>query len=216
MRVEIDNASVRKTFKPSSNQKKRYKNEKLALLRLKGSLGFPQLLLVDNHTSTLTMTRLNGQNLDILSASVLNNLKILINNMLDAGVSKHSLPVRDILVTEEHNVSVVDFERVTLRRYRWSPIWLIAKEVTYFHLLRLIDQHKSTLLTDSERKKLVFYTSLRESIHQPLRKGRSILRKFWKKPKQMTSSSTYTKKFESTRSHKYQHQSKGENHPTGK
>lgn len=37
MRVEIDNASVRKTFKPSPNQRRRFKNEKIALLRLKGS-----------------------------------------------------------------------------------------------------------------------------------------------------------------------------------
>ncbi|MCQ9087104.1 hypothetical protein [Vibrio alginolyticus] len=78
--------------------------KKIALLRLKGSLGFPQLLLVDNNTSTLTMTRLNGQNLDILSTSVLNNLRILINSMLKAGVSKLSLPVRDILATKEHSV----------------------------------------------------------------------------------------------------------------
>ncbi len=130
--------------------------KKIALLRLKGSLGFPQLLLVDNNTSTLTMTRLNGQNLDILSTSVLNNLRILINSMLKAGVSKLSLPVRDILVTKEHNVSVVDFERIAQRRYRWSSIWLAAKEVTYFHLLRLIDQHESTLLTDSEQKNWSF------------------------------------------------------------
>lgn len=102
------------------------------------------------------MTKLNGQNLDILSVSALNNLKKLINNMLDAGVSKHSLPVRYILITEENSVTLVDFERVTLRRYRWSPIWLIAKEVTYFHLLRLIDQHESTLLTDSEQKNWSF------------------------------------------------------------
>ena len=43
------------------------------------------------------------------------DLSRIVEQMLAAGVARHSMPIRDIVVDESGNLSLVDFERSTLR-----------------------------------------------------------------------------------------------------
>ncbi|MGR5062376.1 hypothetical protein [Photobacterium sp. DNB22_13_2] len=195
MHVSIGEKEVIKTFKKRPGYKKRFKREKKALQRLKGVDGFPQI--ISHRNSTVVMSRVAGGNQEQLSNQSLKELRVLVNNMLEAGVARHAIPERDLLI-DDNKVSMVDFERITLRSHRLSPGWLFAKKVTKFHLLRLISNHNSQLLTDDEKKELETFTNVRSKL-QKLKKIRSSIRQVARtKPK----AGNYTKKFESGNSNK--------------
>jgi len=197
MRVEIGDEEVVKTFKIRPSYKKRYSREKFALLRLKGLSGFPEIIKYKDDDTTLTMTRLLGENKEQLSDEALQHLCLLVDRMLCAGVARHSLPERDLLIKDD-KVSIVDFERVTLRGSTWSPIWFFSKKVTRFHLLRLISRHNPALLSEEEKNKLAYFSNVREKL-QVLKRLRTKGRKVWR-PK--TKPGVYTNKFESTKAKK--------------
>lgn len=195
MYVSIGDKEVTKTFKKRPRYKKRFTREKKALQRLKGLEGFPQL--ISYHDCTVVMSRVTGINQEQLSSQNLKALRLLVENMLEAGVARHAIPERDLLI-DANKVSMVDFERVTLRRHRFSPDWLFAKKVTRFHLLRLINNHDSQLLTEHEKKELKTFTDVRSKL-QKLKKIRTWARKFIRSK---AKPGNYTKKFESGNSRK--------------
>ncbi|SGY84224.1 Putative uncharacterized protein [Moritella viscosa] len=197
MRVEIGNDEVVKTFKVRPNYKKRYNREKFALLRLTGLSGFPEIIKYEDDDATLTMTRLFGENKEQLSDEALQHLRLLVERMLDAGVARHSLPERDLLIKGD-KVSIVDFERVTLRGMSWSPMWFFSKKVTRYHLLRLISRHNPKLLSEEEKNKLAYFSNIREKL-QVLKRLRSKGRKVWRSK---SEPGEYTKKFESKKAKK--------------
>ena len=196
MRVEIGQHEVKKVFKIAPRYKTRFAREKGALVRLKGIQGFPQLIRSEG--TTVVMSRLAGKNENNFSDEVLSNLRVLVENMLSAGVARHTLPERDLLI-DNGTVNMVDFERVTLRNHSWSPVWLIAQKTTRFNLLRVISNHNPSLLSDDESQQLEKLTRVRERL-QTLKKIRDI-RYLWT-PKKQAQTQDYTVKFESDKSHK--------------
>ena len=198
MLVEISEDTVKKTFKVHPKHATRYTLEKKALQRLTDKHGFPQLLATDDANTTIVMSKLRGANQEHLSDLALENLRSLVHNMLEAGVARHALPERDLLVTTGQEVNMVDFERITLRRFPWSPVWIVAKNATMFNLLRLINQHNPNLLSKKELATLATLTKTRSSLHV-LKKVRTAFRKLWTTP---STSANYEEKFKSSKSHK--------------
>lgn len=153
MRVEIGEFSVVKIFKIKPGSNKRYKCEKEALQRFKGTNGLPELLNYSDQQTRLVMKRLPGKNVEKYSDEHLLRIRELINEALRLGVARHSLPDRDILVNG-NDVGIVDFERISLRSFAWLPIWKMAKYVTQFHVSRLISRHNPNLLSATEQRVL--------------------------------------------------------------
>ncbi|MDO6619506.1 MULTISPECIES: hypothetical protein [unclassified Shewanella] len=150
MNVVIEASSVIKTFKKVKDYKKRYFREKIALQRLIGLDNFPKLLHFDDENTTLTMSRLKGTAPETLSVKQIILLREMVANMLAQGVARHAMPVRDLLADSDENLGMVDFERITFRSFEWSPIWLIAKKVSHYHLYRLIRTYQPQQLTEQE------------------------------------------------------------------
>ena len=191
MRVEICETKVTKIFKDSPSSKKRYTLERDALERLKGINGFPQIISSQSKTKTITMSYVDGENKSQLTDLSLLNLKALVVNMLNAGVARHTIRERDLLINESCDVSMVDFERTTLRNHRFSFSWFIAKQVTEYHLIRVIWNHNSALLTQEEAQALERFTNIRHKL-QKLKLVRSFFRKFYRSKKKPGN---YTSKF---------------------
>ena len=148
MLLTIDDSKVVKCFKVESNSsERRYLREKKALEMLVHVPNTPRLIHYEDSQNKIEMTRLPGQSVDALSVSHLWQLTTIVNNMLRHGIARHSLPIRDIVVDVSNQVGLVDFERVTFRHWRLSPIWLIAKQVSRYHLYRLISQYQPQILT---------------------------------------------------------------------
>lgn len=179
MHVDIQPEYVLKVFKKTPGYLTRYHREKRALKRLSNIPGMPQLIECSDNTPSLKMTRLPGDNPTWLSDKSLLQLKGMVDQMLSQGIARHSLPERDILVDEAGNVSLVDFERITLKSKRTAPIWKLADKVTRFHLSRLIHQHNPMLLTPHERRQLELGLALRESFNK-VRKVRNKVRGIWR------------------------------------
>jgi|GEM_PF-1002916 len=154
MLLEIGDEVVTKLFKPSSGYKSRYRQEKEALLRMEQVDNVPRLIKSEDQKTTLFMSRLPGRSVTELSETNLSDLTNIVTQMLAAGVARHSMPVRDILVDEQGLLSLVDFERSTLRYQTWRPDWIIAKKVTQYHLSRLISQHQPQLLSSQQQRQL--------------------------------------------------------------
>lgn len=150
MYVEIHDDVVSKQFKPVRGSKKRYFKEKKALTQLGSVSSIPNLLVSDDKERKLTISKYNGIKPDVLIKKTLLQIRQTIEQCLELGVARHSLPERDILVDEHNNVAVVDFERVTFRSWRYSPVWLIATKVSRFNLLRLIYRYEPKLLSQIE------------------------------------------------------------------
>jgi len=191
MRVEIGNSEVVKIFKVRPSYMKRYNREKCALFRLTGVPGFPEIIKYNEGGATLTMTRLPGENKEQFSDEALQDLRLLVDRMLGVGIARHSLPERDLLIKGD-KVSMIDFERVTLRGSSWSPMWFFAKKVTRFHLLRFISRHNPDLLSEEEKRQLAYFSNIREKL-QVLKILRSKGRKVWRSK---SVPGAYTKKFE--------------------
>ncbi|MFC3022244.1 hypothetical protein ACFODT_00040 [Vibrio zhugei] len=152
MLLKIGDDIVTKFFKPKSSTPRRYAIEKEALSRLQGIAGIPVLYGVDDQKHVIRMSRLSGESAHTLSPEQIITLTTIVNNMLNAGVARHSMPIRDIVVDENGTLGLVDFERATLRRRSWSPIWRIARKVSLYHLYRLIAEHQPQMLSETQRK----------------------------------------------------------------
>lgn len=150
MKVEIGENTVSKTFKKTGYYNKRYNREKLSLQRLSDSSLFPQLISFDDKKKIIKMRRLPGYQPDGLSEKQIELLREMVNSMLHAGVARHAIPIRDLLSNNDQELGMVDFERVTLKRFSFSPVWLIAKQVSNYHLCRLVQKYQPHLLSKSE------------------------------------------------------------------
>jgi len=154
MLLRIGEHLVTKHFKESSNYLKRFDQERRSLLRLQQLEHVPDLMRVLDWDTTLHLSRLPGISATSLTTENLIDLEKIVEQMLTAGVARHSMPIRDVLVDDRGEVSLVDFERSTLRSFRWSPIWLIATKVTRYHFLKLVEQHQPQMLTADQCEQL--------------------------------------------------------------
>ena len=145
---------VTKHFKKSSNYLKRFDQERRSLLRLQQLEHVPELVSVIDRETTLYLSRLPGRSATRLTVDNLTDLEKIVEQMLEAGVARHSMPIRDVLVDNRGEVSLVDFERSTLRSFNYSPIWLIATKVTRYHFLKLVEQYQPQMLGNHQREQL--------------------------------------------------------------
>jgi hypothetical protein len=125
------------------------------------------------------MSRLPGTPLSELATvpeRSMAGLRRLVEQMLERGIARHSLPPRDVIVASDGSVGLVDFERSTRRMFPGDPVWQIAKMVTRFHLMRLVDQHAPQLLTSSEKSRLRWQLALRDRLQRPAKLRRRIQR----------------------------------------
>lgn len=162
--LKIGTNSVTKYFKPRRGMQRRFRIEKAALLRLKGLAGVPQLIRSADASGLLEMSRLPGAAITQLSEKHLQRLSALVEKILAAGVARHSLPIRDIVVDSDDNVGLVDFERATLRSWNWRPDWAIAKAVTRYHLYRLIAEQQPQLLEPEQWRLINLGQRLRRAV----------------------------------------------------
>jgi len=179
MRVEIGKEVVSKLFKPTRNSNLRYNREKKSLQRLSGLNHFPQLIEFNDKTKLIKMTALPGDRPDNLSEIQVELLRTMFEDMLAMGVARHALPIRDLLSTNDQQLEMVDFERVTIKHFQYSIIWFIAKRVSYYHLYRLINQYQPQLLSEPERQFLSKVDKIRTVLQviKPLRHPLRLLAK---------------------------------------
>lgn len=166
--IEIDSDRVRKQFFGGPGRALRFRREVEALRRLSVLDEVPMLISYSPDRFWLITERIPGVPLDqaaVIPDGLFNHLSSLIDRMLRCGVARHSLPARDVIVRPDGHAGLVDFERCTLRRWRWSPIWWIACKVTRFNLLRLIHDCAPHLLTPGERRRLHRQYQLRKGFH---------------------------------------------------
>ncbi|WP_192021287.1 hypothetical protein [Shewanella sp. WPAGA9] len=161
MYLTIGKDSVEKHFKPYRKYISRYNIEKESLVRLQNINGVPNLIDCDDRNKTLVMSKISGKTPAYLTRDNLKDLIELVNKMLDAGVARHALPIRDIIVDNQNKLGLVDFERSTLRGSIIRLDWYVAKKVTHYHLYRLIAQFQPDLLTNKQSQKLNAVTRIR-------------------------------------------------------
>ncbi|WP_231758505.1 hypothetical protein [Microbulbifer elongatus] len=160
--LNIEQDRVVKRFKTrSKTHRRRYFTEKEALHRLRGIREIPQLLDSDDRRFTLQMSRLPGESTARLSSENLNDLGRIVEQMLDAGVARHSMPVRDIVIDAQGRLGLVDFERASLRPRYWRPDWPVARLVARYHLYRLIAEHQPHQLTARQARLVAIGARLR-------------------------------------------------------
>ena len=128
------------------------KEKKESLIRMQDVKGTPNLVDYQDDRCVLVMSRLPGSMPETLSEDNLLKLIDIVNQMIASGVARHSMPIRDVLVSDSGEVSLVDFERSTLRSSFWRLDWYIAIKVTHYHLYRLIYQFAPHLLTPTSKK----------------------------------------------------------------
>ena len=151
MSVELHDDFVLKKFKPVYGFKKRYNTEKQALGLLEGINGVPKILSYCDEEYFLKISRLEGSPCMQYSKKALQQLRSIIDDTIENGVARHSLPLRDIILDEKDNVGVVDFERATLKKNCFFIFWFAATLVTKFHVIRFIYNQNAKLLTLTER-----------------------------------------------------------------
>ncbi|TEA74230.1 hypothetical protein ERE07_18260 [Allopusillimonas ginsengisoli] len=171
-----------KNFTQGHRKDLRFSREIKALRRLSGIDGVPALLAYSPAERWLAIDLIPGTPLPENPAApdkLFTNLRVVVENMLRCGVARHSLPARDVIVRPDGTAGVVDFERCTLQHWRFSPIWWVARKVTQFHLLRLIDNHAPHLLTPKEQLRLQTCYRLSKAFHRCTR-WRSRLRHYYR------------------------------------
>ncbi len=181
MRVELLDNAVLKTFKqkPKDRSNTRYQREKKALHLLKGETYFPKLLDFDDEKQMLKMSRLQGEQAQKLSIEQIEILRKMVDKMLNLGVARHAIPLRDLIAKDENELGMVDFERITFRNFALSPVWLIAKQISKYHLYRLIYEHQPSMLKTQE-KILFFAVNGIRALLQPLKPLRQKLKSSFK------------------------------------
>ncbi|WP_406828350.1 phosphotransferase [Microbulbifer sp. ARAS458-1] len=163
--LNIGQDRVVKRFKTrSKTHRRRYCTEKEALNRLRHIRAIPSLLHSDDRLFTLEMSRLPGESTKRLNPDNLRQLGRIVEQMLDAGVARHSMPVRDIVVDQKGRLGLVDFERATLRPAYWRPDWPIATLVARYHLYRLIQEHQPQLLSAKQARLVAIGARLRGAV----------------------------------------------------
>ncbi|RLV59251.1 hypothetical protein D5018_12940 [Parashewanella curva] len=175
MYVEINQHNVIKRFLPQRDSLKRFKLEIYALKQLVDFKRVPKLINVNKNEMSFEMSRLPGIKPTCLSQSHIKQLKGIVNQLLSHGIARHALPLRDLLVDEKGKLYMVDFERITICRFKFSPVWLIAKAVTHSHVLRLIGQFQPQMLTRFQKIELISLLGLRQ-IFQIIKKPINILK----------------------------------------
>ncbi|MDN3643480.1 hypothetical protein QWY87_12260 [Lutimonas halocynthiae] len=150
MSVELHDDFVIKRFKPVYGFKKRYYTEKQALGLLKGINAVPKILSYSDEEYFLKISRLKGDPCMQYSKKALEQLRSIIDETINNGVARHSLPLRDIIIDEKDNVGVVDFERATLKKNCFFVFWYAATLVTRFHVIRFIHNQNANLLSFTE------------------------------------------------------------------
>ncbi|PIE61232.1 MAG: hypothetical protein CSA29_04315 [Desulfobacterales bacterium] len=174
--VDVDEGVVYKTFKKKNQASSytMYHREKKALILLSDSTYFPNLLDFDDNKQTIKMSQLVGSHIETFSIHQIKILRDMVEKMLQAGVARHALPIRDFVAPphDKYSLGMVDFERVTFRIFALSPFWLIAKKVTYYHLYRLIYQYHPHLLSKTEKDFYLIFENIRSVLQKlkPLRK----------------------------------------------
>ena len=179
-RVFVYADRVQKTFKSVRHSERHARREVAALRRLAGLEGVPVVLEYGPDRMSLVLSRVPGKPLsecESVAEHTLVSLRRLIEQMLQRGVARHSLPPRDVLVRSDGSVGLVDFERSTRRLFPGDPLWLVAKAVTRFHLLRLVDEHAPQLLTPRERRRLRRLEAFRSVLQPPAKLKRRVLRR---------------------------------------
>lgn len=165
--LRFDPAKVRKAYHGGLQPRLLARRERKALARLESVEGVPALLDVSADGRELTMERLHGQQLDHCESppeTFFLDLCRLVEDMLERGVARHSLPERDLIVTPDATAGMVDFERVTLCRSRLGPVWLLAQAITRYHLRRLVSQQQAHLLSPAEHRRLRQQQRLRNAL----------------------------------------------------
>jgi hypothetical protein len=150
---------------------------------MRGIPGVPVVLEASDELLRLVLTRIPGAELARAGHppdAVFIDLRRLIADMLSRGVARHAMPSRDVIVQPDGRAGLVDFERVTLRRWRHSPLWFIASTITRFHLRRLLWNHAPHLLTLRECRLLRRQQWVRDRFRslivwrRRLRRGRAV------------------------------------------
>lgn len=155
--VKIQGDQVVKTFVVGNRRQRRFRRERRALERLKGIDGIPELYAYDSNSLTMTMERIPGRPFEQggdMEDDFFIRLGELVEAMLKRGVARHSMPPRDVIVRADGTPGLVDYERITLRHMRYSPIWGLSCMICRFHLLRFIGNHRPDLLTPAQKRKL--------------------------------------------------------------
>ena len=151
--LKIGHDRVVKLFKPQSKtRRRRFATEKEALSRLRGTPGVPELLRSDDSAFTLEMSRLPGEAAKQLSEGNLADLARIVEHALRAGVARHAMPIRDIVIDQHGRLGLVDFERASLHPGYWRPDWPIAKLVARYHLYRLMSEHQPQMLEAAQAR----------------------------------------------------------------
>lgn len=155
--VKIQGDQVVKTFVVGNRRQRRFRREQRALERLKGIDGIPELYAYDSNSLTMTMERIPGRSFEQagdMEDDFFIRLGELVEAMLKRGVARHSMPPRDVIVRADGTPGLVDYERITLRHMRYSPVWGLSCMISRFHLLRFIGNHRPDLLTPAQKRKL--------------------------------------------------------------
>lgn len=163
-RVRIEQTRVVKQFMEGHHRRRRFRRERRALRRLRCVDGIPRVLESRSERLQLMIERVPGRPFRDgreVAPTFYRQLNALVERMLEQGVARHSMPPRDVIVRPDGSPGLVDYERVTLRHWRWSPVWLVARAVTRFHMLRFVGDHAPQLLDAPQRHRLRWQRRLR-------------------------------------------------------
>jgi hypothetical protein len=178
-RVCIYEDRVEKVFAAGRGIARKARREVKALRRLAGIDGVPVLLEISPDGRHVTMSRIEGQPLsecESVTESTMASLRDLVEQILQRGVARHSLPPRDVIVRPDGSAGLVDFERSTPRLFPGDPIWLMARGIMRFHLGRLTYERAPELLTPWERRRIRLQVRVRDAMQRPLKIKRRVVR----------------------------------------
>jgi predicted Ser/Thr protein kinase len=178
-RVTLYADRVEKVFHSGRGTARKARREVAALQALRGLKGVPSILAVGPDRRSVTMSRLHGTPLsecECVGEGTLASLRWLVEQMLERGVARHSLPRRDVIVLSDGSAGLVDFERSTRRLFPLEPTWLLARAVTRFQTLRLVHEFAPQLLTPGESRWLHLQLSFRAALQRPLKLRRKVMR----------------------------------------
>jgi hypothetical protein len=178
-RVTVFADHVEKVFHSGRGTARKARREVAALHALQGLKGVPSILAVGPDRRSVTMSRLHGMPLsecERVGEGTLVSLRLLVEQMLERGVARHSLPLRDVIVLSDGSAGLVDFERSTRRLFPLDPTWLMARAVTRFQMRRLVYEFAPELLTPNERRWLRLQLSMRAALQHPLKLRRRVAR----------------------------------------
>lgn len=163
---------VRKTYHSGRHAYQRFRKEYRALNRLEPVKSIPRILEFDVSNRVLVMQRIDGIPLsqaEFVTPDFLWQLQVLVDAVIAAGVARHALPLRDILVQPDGTPALVDFERCTLKLVNFGPCWNIAKFVTRLHFLRVVKTYHPENLSNKEKTFLRVGDKV-ERLHKAFRK----------------------------------------------